>query len=57
MDAYFHRKDFIASQGPNDNTVDDFLDMCFENKICGILMLCNEFEDNKKNVVIIGIKI
>ena len=44
----FTEKDFIASQGPNDNTVDDFLDMCFENKICGILMLCNEFEDNKK---------
>ena len=44
----FTEKDFIASQGPNDNTVDDFLDMCFENNICGILMLCNEFEDNKK---------
>ena len=48
---------FIASQGPKDNTIDDFWTMCFEKKVPRILMLCNELEGNKKNVVIIGIKI
>ena len=42
------RKSFIASQGPNDNTVDDFWQMCFQYKVTRILMLCNEIEDNKK---------
>ena len=39
---------FIASQGPNDNTVDDFWQMCFQYNVRYILMLCKEFEDNKK---------
>ena len=39
---------FIASQGPNDNTVDDFWQMCFQYNVGYILMLCKEFEDNKK---------
>ena len=39
---------FIASQGPNDNTVDDFWQMCFQYNVKYILMLCKEFEDNKK---------
>ena len=39
---------FIASQGPNDNTVDDFWQMCFQYNVKYILMLCKEFEENKK---------
>ena len=39
---------FIASQGPNDNTVDDFWLMCFEYNVARILMLCQEMEQNKK---------
>ena len=44
----FFKNSFIASQGPNDNTIDDFWTMCFEQNVTRILMLCNEFEDNKK---------
>ena len=44
----FFLNSFIASQGPNDNTVDDFWQMCFEKEIKKILMLCKETEDNKK---------
>ena len=44
----FFKNSFIASQGPNDNTIDDFWTMCFEQKVSRILMLCNEVEDNKK---------
>ena len=44
----FFRNSFIASQGPNDNTVDDFWQMCFQYNITRILMLCNEIEENKK---------
>ena len=39
---------FIASQGPKDNTIDDFWTMCFEKNVPRILMLCNELEGNKK---------
>ena len=39
---------FIASQGPKDNTIDDFWTMCFEKNVPRILMLCNEIEGNKK---------
>jgi protein tyrosine phosphatase len=38
---------FIASQGPKDNTIDDFWTMCFENNVTRILMLCKEFEEGK----------
>ena len=41
-------KSFIASQAPNDNTLDDFWQMCFQYNVNHILMLCKEFEDNKK---------
>jgi protein tyrosine phosphatase len=41
-------KSFIASQAPNDNTLDDFWQMCFQYNVRYILMLCKEFEDNKK---------
>jgi protein tyrosine phosphatase len=41
-------KSFIASQAPNDNTLDDFWQMCFQYNVRHILMLCKEFEDNKK---------
>jgi len=43
-----NEKSFIASQAPNDNTLDDFWQMCFEHNVTHILMLCKEFEDNKK---------
>ena len=39
---------FIASQGPKDNTIDDFWTMCFEYNVTRILMLCTEFEGDKK---------
>lgn len=42
------QKSFIASQAPNDNTIDDFWQMCFQYNITRILMLCKELEDNKK---------
>ena len=43
-----NEKSFIASQAPNDNTLDDFWQMCFDHNVTHILMLCKEFEDNKK---------
>lgn len=39
---------FIASQGPKDNTIDDFWTMCFEYNVTRILMLCTEFEGDKR---------
>ena len=46
--SVFSERSFIASQAPNDNTLDDFWQMCFEHNVTHILMLCKEFEDNKK---------
>ena len=43
-----NEKSFIASQAPNDNTLDDFWQMCFQYNITRILMLCKETEENKK---------
>ena len=39
---------YIATQGPNDNTIEDFWQMCFDYNINVIIMLCKEFEDGKK---------
>ena len=39
---------FIATQGPKDNTIEDFWQMCFDYNINVIIMLCNEIEDGKK---------
>ena len=43
-----NEKSFIASQAPNDNTLDDFWQMCFDYNVTHILMLCKEIEENKK---------
>jgi protein tyrosine phosphatase len=39
---------YIATQGPNDNTIEDFWQMCFQYGVNIIIMLCNVFEDNRK---------
>ena len=44
----FDINSFIATQGPNDETIDDFWTMCFKYKVNRIIMLCQEYEDNKK---------
>ena len=44
----FELHSFIATQGPNDITIDDFWTMCFKYNVGAIIMLCKEFEDNKK---------
>ena len=43
-----NEKSFIASQAPNDNTLNDFWQMCFDYNVTHILMLCKEIEENKK---------
>ena len=44
----FEFRSFIAAQGPNDITIDDFWTMCFKFNVGRIIMLCNELEGNKK---------
>lgn len=39
---------YIAAQGPNDNTIEDFWQMCFDYNVNVIVMLCNEFENGVK---------
>lgn len=41
-------KRFICSQGPTENTIDDFWRMIWEQKIRVIVMLCNVVEQGKK---------
>ena len=43
----FEIRSFIATQGPNDITIDDFWTMCFKHNVGRIIMLCKEVEDNK----------
>ena len=43
----FDINSFIATQGPNDSTIDDFWTMCFKFNVNSIIMLCQEIEDNK----------
>ena len=42
------KKSFIASQGPPDNCIDDFWQMCFDYEVSKIVMLCNEIEGGIK---------
>ena len=39
---------FVATQGPKEETVEDFLTMVWELNSKAIVMLCNLFENNKK---------
>lgn len=39
---------FIATQGPMNSTIDDFFDMCIENDVELIVMLCREIEKNSE---------
>ena len=41
-------KNFIATQGPKDYTIEDFWQMCFEYNVKVIVMLCNLIEDGKE---------
>lgn len=38
---------YIATQGPKDNTMDDFWQMCFEYNVNVIVMLCSVIEDGR----------
>ncbi len=39
IDSYEHKKAFIATQGPLENTSEQFWDMVWEQEVCAIVML------------------
>lgn len=43
-----YKHTYIATQGPKDNTMEDFWQMCFDYNVNVIVMLCSEIEDGKK---------
>ncbi|KAE9416449.1 hypothetical protein Angca_003583, partial [Angiostrongylus cantonensis] len=38
-------REFILTQGPKSNTVEDFWRMVFQQQCSGVIMLCNFYEE------------
>ncbi|XP_019856078.1 PREDICTED: receptor-type tyrosine-protein phosphatase delta-like isoform X2 [Amphimedon queenslandica] len=51
VDGYLRCNQFIMTQGPLSNTVDDFWRMIWEHRVSAIVMLCGLVEDGKDQSV------
>ncbi|KIH52606.1 hypothetical protein ANCDUO_17290, partial [Ancylostoma duodenale] len=49
LNVYFEKqmadRPYILTQGPKENTIEDFWRMIFQEQCAGVVMLCNYYED------------